>query len=141
VSDGTTYRAVTCKYDNSLAARERFEELTSRDLMARSFVTLKARGDYDPARHGDPDKYPPLSVGERLEILAIGEFLARTYRWAGYVDYALKAGATWAQIAEAAGWPEADVKQAYRNWIEGQHRLWRDHEGQIAWTTPSTSKP
>jgi hypothetical protein len=33
---------------------DRYEELTDRDLMARSIATLRARGEYDEARHRGP---------------------------------------------------------------------------------------
>ena len=33
-------------------AQARYEELTDRDLYARSRAALEARGEYDPARHG-----------------------------------------------------------------------------------------
>jgi hypothetical protein len=127
----TTYYEATSRYEFTIDARERFEELTLRDLMARAQAKLQARGEFDPSEHGDPDKYPPLTVKERLEVLALGEFLARTYRWAGYVDFALQAGATWHQIAEAVNSSEADLKLAYRRWVEGQHQLWADCDGRV----------
>jgi hypothetical protein len=50
-------------------AQARHEELTDRDLYARSRAALEARGEYDPARHGTraPE---PLTVSERLGWLA-----------------------------------------------------------------------
>jgi hypothetical protein len=33
-------------------AQARYEDLTDRDLYARSRAALEARGEYDPARHG-----------------------------------------------------------------------------------------
>jgi hypothetical protein len=55
-------------------AQARYEELTDRDLYARSRAALEARGEYDPATHGTavPE---PLTVRERLELLANGEVL------------------------------------------------------------------
>jgi hypothetical protein len=127
----TTYFQATSRYEFTIDARERFEELTTRDLMARARAKLQARGEFDPAKHGDPDKYAPLSVKERLEVLALGQFLARSYRWAGYVGYALQDGATWQQIAEAVDSSEADLKLAYRRWVEGQRQLWLDCDGRV----------
>ena len=112
-------------------ARERFDELASRDLMARSIATLKARGTYDPARHLDASKYQPLTVAEHLEVLAFGEVLARYYRHPAYVDQAVKAGATWPQIAEAVGSGEAQARQHYREWADGQHDLYLYYKGQF----------
>lgn len=112
-------------------ARERFDELTSRDLMARAYETLKARGTYDPARHGDAGKYQPLTTAEHLEVLASGEVLARHYRHPAHVDQAVKAGATWPQIAEAIGSGEAQARQQYREWADGQHDLYAHYKGQL----------
>jgi hypothetical protein len=112
-------------------ARERFDELTSRDLTARSLATLKSRGTYDPARHTDPGKYPRLTAAEHLEVLALGEVLARHYRHPAYVDQAVKAGATWLQIAEAIGSGEAQARQHYREWADGQHDLYLYYKGQL----------
>jgi hypothetical protein len=114
-----------------IEARERFDELTSRDLMARSLATLKARGTYDPAKHADPGQYQPLTVAEHLEVLAYGEVLARHYRHPASVDRAVKVGATWPQIAGAVGSDEARVRQQYREWADGQHDLYLHYEGKL----------
>jgi hypothetical protein len=118
------YRGIT-------AAREQFDELTSRDLTVRSLATLKARGTYDPAKHADPEKYQPLTVGEHLEVLALGEVLARHYRHPTYVDQAVKVGASWPQIAEAIGSDEPQARQQYREWAVGQHRLHVHYQGKF----------
>ena len=39
------------------------------------------------------------------------------------------AGATWEQIAAAAGGDPDQARQAYREWAEGQHRLRSDFPG------------
>lgn len=111
-----------------LDARDRYHELTQRDLMARSIATLKARGEYDPVKHGS-DGHAPLTLGEHLEVLANGEVVARVYRHPYQVHDALGAGATWEQIAEAAGTEEAKLRAEYREFAEGQHRLWLDGGG------------
>src|SRR5207249_8827975 len=42
---------------------DRYEELTDRDLMARSIASLRARGEYDEAMHPAPDRHrPPAAV-------------------------------------------------------------------------------
>jgi hypothetical protein len=112
-------------------AHERFDELTARELMARSLATLKARGAYDPARHPDPGKYQPLTVAEHLEVLAFGEVLARYYRHPAHVDQAVKAGASWPQIAEAIGSDETQARQQYGEWADGQHDLYAHYEGKL----------
>lgn len=49
----------------------RFGELAGRDLMARAFAALRARGAYDPQRHGSAQDCQPLTTGEQLEMLAL----------------------------------------------------------------------
>ena len=79
----------------------RYEELTGRNLVARSIAALQARGGYDKDKHPDPGEYPPLTAAEHLEMLALGEAIAFYYRHPSQVDGAVRAGATWAQIAAA----------------------------------------
>jgi hypothetical protein len=118
-------------YRGTVNARERFDELTSRDLSVRAYATLRACGTYDPAKHGDASRFQPLTVAEHLEVLAIGEVLARHYRHPAYVDQAVKAGASWPQIAEAVGSDDAQVRQQYREWANGQHNLHIHYEGKF----------
>jgi hypothetical protein len=117
--------------ENFAYQRDHFDALANRDLVARSLATLKARGEYDPARHSDASKYPPLSVDQHLELIARGEVLARHYRHPAHVDNAVKAGATWGQIAAATGSDEARARQSYREWADGQHQLWQHYEGKF----------
>ena len=97
--------------------------------MVRAEETLKARGEYDPAKFGPQGKYQPLTVADRLELVAAGEMLARYFRHPVHVDCAVTAGATWDQIAAAAGSDEASVRHVYREWADGQHELWLRCEG------------
>lgn len=127
----TAYEQEQATYRCTSDARERFEELVNRDLSARAIATLRARGTYDPQRHGDADKYPPLTAEEHLEVLAAGELLARHYRHPALVHYAVLAGASWSQVADATGSNEAVARQAYREWADGQHRLYVDFEGEF----------
>ena len=127
----TTYEQAQATYRCTSDARERFEELDNRDLSARAIATLQARGTYDPQQHGDADKYPPLTAEEHLEVLAAGELLARHYRHPALVHYAVLAGASWPQVAAATGSDEVPVRQAYRQWADGQHRLYTDYEGRF----------
>jgi hypothetical protein len=112
-------------------ARERFDELAGWDVQARAIAKLKARGEFDPARHSDPAKYPPLTLEERLELLALGEIIALHYRHPAQVHHALEAGAAWAQIAAARGTDEAAARRDYRAWADGQHHLWLDYQGEF----------
>ena len=100
----------------------RYEELAVRDLTARSIATLKARGEYDASKHPDPAGYPPLTVAEHLELLALGEAIAFYYRHPAAVDHAVRAGATWEQIAAARDTTAEAARAAYREWAEGQHK-------------------
>ena len=49
----------------------RFGELAGRDLSARAFAAMRARGAHDQQRHGDAGDYQPLTSGEQLEMLAL----------------------------------------------------------------------
>ena len=104
------------------AARERYDELSMQDHLARAHATLKARGEYDPARHGLEDT-EPLSAAEHLELLATTEYLSRAYKPSFEVDRALRAGASWPQVAAALGTDEPSARVAYREWADGQHDL------------------
>ena len=126
-----TYWLAKGEYRGITAARERYDELTSRHHTARAIATLKARGTYDPAKHPDADKCQPLTTSEHLEVLAIGEMLARHYRHPAHVDEAVKTGASWSQIAEAVGSNETQVRQQYREWADGQHWLYAQYEGKF----------
>ena len=125
-----THWDVTSNGRTWLDARDRYDELSQRDLSARARAILVARGEYDPEKHGSSDP-APLTMHEHLEVLANGEAVARVYRHPVQVDHAVQAGATWAQIAEAIGTKEAEVREDYREWAEGQHRLSEDYEGRF----------
>jgi hypothetical protein len=127
----TTYQETSGRYRAAGDARERFEELAVRDVSARAFGALVARGDYDPRIHGDLGGSEPLSVTEHLELLAAGELLARYYGHPAHVHRALQAGATWEQVAAATGRDEAQARRDYRRWAEDEHRLWADCNGEF----------
>ncbi len=115
--------------DGNIAGQmDRYRELAGQDLMARSIATLKARGEWtgDRARALNPGKYPPVTLAEYLEMLAPGERIARYCRHPSQVDKAVKAGASWAQIAAATGTAEDAARAAYLQWAAGQHRLHAD---------------
>lgn len=127
----TTYQQAETGYRSTIDARERHEELTNRDLMVRAYATLKARGTYNPHQHGDAGQYQPLTANEHLELLAAGEMLARYYRHPALVHNAVQAGASWLEIAAATGSDEAKARQRYREWADGQHRLYGDYHGEF----------
>jgi hypothetical protein len=107
----------------------RYQELDDRDSMARSIATLKARGAWKADGSLNPDDYPPLTVAQHLEMLALGEALARYYRHPVQIHHAVLAGATWERIAAAVGSDTDEARLAYRAWAEGQHRLRQDFPG------------
>jgi hypothetical protein len=122
-----TYNDVVRVYGpGTIAARERHDELFKRDCLYRAYARLQATGQYDPARHGTGDT-EPLTAAEHLELLATGEYLSRSYKPIPEVNHALRAGASWAQIAGALGTDEPAAQAAYRTWADGQHDL-------LAWT-------
>jgi hypothetical protein len=125
----TTYQETSGRYAATGDARERFEELVVRDVRARAFMAVVARGDYDPRIHDDADGSESLTVTEYLELLAAGELLARYYRHPAHAHRALQAGATWAQVAAATGRDEGQARRDYREWAEDEHRLWADCNG------------
>jgi hypothetical protein len=116
----TTYNEASGYGWDIVKARARYEELTGRDLYARSRAELEARGKYDPAKHGTGEPQP-LTVDERLELLANGEVLARYYRHPANLVRAAEAGASWEQIGAARGTSAEQARQDYREWAEGQH--------------------
>ncbi len=119
-----TYNEASRRYGSRRhAASERYDELSMRDHLARAHAKLKASGEYDPARHGTRD-IKPLTGGEHLELLATAEYLARSYKPSFEVDLALRAGASWQEVAEALGTDEAAARAAYRAWADGQHDMW-----------------
>ena len=89
------------------SAVRRYEELRARDSLA------------DP---DDPQGPRPLSREEALELLALGEVIARR---AGQgrqltVRTARTAGASWAQIGRSLGATRQSAWEAHRRWIDAQ---------------------
>ncbi len=91
----------------------RWQALENRDTMARSIATLQARGQWGGDRSLNPEDYPALTPAEHLEVIALGEVIARRYRHPCQVHHAVLAGATWSQIAAAAGSGPDEARQAY----------------------------
>jgi hypothetical protein len=123
-----TYDDAARRYGpGTIAARERYDELSMRDHLARAYARLRASDEYDAAKHGAGDT-EPLTAAEHLELLATAEYLARAYKPSFETDNALRAGASWAQVAEALGTGEAAARVTYRAWADGQHDMltWTD---------------
>ena len=108
---------------NIVHQMDRYRELTQHDALAGAIAFGKARGTYQPNQYVNEQECPPLTVAEHLEMIALGERIARYYRHQAQVHHAVMAGATWEQIAAATGGNAGHARQAYREWAEGQHRL------------------
>jgi hypothetical protein len=126
-----TYSDAQSSYRGTADARERFEELDHRHHMVRAEEELKARGEYDAAKFGPEGQYEPLTVADRLELIATGEVLARYYRHPARVHDAVQAGASWQQIAAATGATQDSARQAYCEWADRQHALWQQYGGKF----------
>jgi hypothetical protein len=87
------------------AAVARFEALRRRDSLA------------DP--DGGP---PPLDRWEALELLALGEVIARKVGYGRQLSVrtARTAGASWAEIGTALGTTRQSAWEGHRRWIDGQ---------------------
>jgi hypothetical protein len=122
-----TYNDASTVY-NIVTALERHDELSLRELSARTVTRLRERGEFDPQNTGHQllGESEPLSVAEQLELMATGEVVARHYRHPSDLDHAVKAGATWEQIGDARGQSAEAVRREYRQWAEGQHDLHAD---------------
>lgn len=121
----TAYTVVT--------ARKRYEELAVRDLSAGAAATLRERGEFnaDELGHRLLAESAPLTVTERLALMAAGEVLARHYRHPSMLDQAVKAGATWDQIGAARGTSADQARRDYPEWAEGQHSLQSYEDGRF----------
>jgi hypothetical protein len=105
-----TYEAASSHYTDAGAAYERFTELRMREVCALS---------QDPVLSGGCE---PLTAAEHLEMMAAGEVLARYYqRNQTRIDRAVRAGASWEQVAAATGTTAAHARQEYRDWAGQQH--------------------
>jgi hypothetical protein len=91
-----------------LSAAARFDELSLRDALAS--IT-----DDDAAGSGDP-----LTKEEALELLALGEVIARKAAYGRQltVRSARAVGASWSQIGIALGISKQAAWEAHSQWIE-----------------------
>jgi hypothetical protein len=93
-----------------LSAAVRFDELSLRD--ARAWMA-----EDDAAGSGHP-----LARNEILELLALGELIARKAAYGRQltVRSARAAGASWSRIGAALGISKQAAWEAHSQWIEGQ---------------------
>jgi hypothetical protein len=93
-----------------LSAAARFDELSLRDALASM-------------TEGEPtDSGQPLTREEALELLALGEVIARKAAYGRQltVRSARAAGASWSQIGGALGITKQAAWEAHSQWIEDQ---------------------
>jgi hypothetical protein len=94
--------------------------MTTPDELERQHTLMTAAARYDQLRM--QDTLGTLAAGDALEMLALGELLARK---AGYgrqigVRSARAAGATWTQIGAALGTTKQSAWEAHIRWIDEQ---------------------
>jgi hypothetical protein len=99
-----------------LTAAARYDELRVRDALASPEEAA------DPLLPSPEPEVEPLKREEALELLALGEVIARK---AGYgrqlsVRSARRAGASWSQIGAALGTSKQAAWEAYGRWIDDQ---------------------
>jgi hypothetical protein len=92
------------------------------DALDREHTLHTAVARYDALRTRDALADPALDRAEALELLALGEVIARK---SGYgrqltVRTARAAGASWAEIGRALGTSRQSAWEAHRRWIDGQ---------------------
>jgi hypothetical protein len=97
-----------------LTAVARYDHLSIRD-------TLAPPGD----DNGVDAEVKPLSLDEALELLALGELIARK---AGYgrqlaVRSARANGASWTQVGAALGTTKQSAWEAHSRWLEEQQKV------------------
>ena len=69
-----------------------------------------------------------MSITDHLDLLALGEVLARRLRNQGTVHAAIMAGAQWAELADATGSDAGQMRQDFLRWLSAQ-RAAREDKG------------
>src|SRR3954470_5105533 len=92
------------------------------DALEKELTLAAAVTRFEDLRLRDSLADPPLTRAEALELLALGEVIARK---SGYgrqltVRSARTAGASWAEIGAALGTTRQSAWEAHRRWIDGQ---------------------
>ncbi|XVQ14400.1 hypothetical protein ACQP1W_18230 [Spirillospora sp. CA-255316] len=96
--------------------------LTLRTAIAR-YEDLRARDLFE-----EDDDHEPLSRAEALEMIALGEVIARKARYGRQlaVRTARERGASWSQIGRALGTSKQTAWETHNRWIEQQAEQRRD---------------
>jgi hypothetical protein len=105
-----------------LTAAVRYNELSVRHALAPSPDATVDQGEDGP----HPD-VPSLTREEALELLALGEVIARkaSYGRQLVVRSARAAGASWSQIGAALGTSKQSAWEAHARWIDEQAEIHR----------------
>ena len=99
------------------------------DVLEREHTLATAVLRHDELRHRDSLADPedpagprPLDRVESLELLALGEVIARKTAQGRQltVRTARAAGASWAEIGQSLGMSRQSAWEAHRRWIDGQ---------------------
>jgi hypothetical protein len=93
-----------------LTAVARYDILRTRDALASA-------SSYD-----DDPGLAPLSKDEALELIALGELIARKASYGRQLDVrtARKAGASWAQIGQSLGCTKQAAWETHAKWLDEQ---------------------
>jgi hypothetical protein len=102
--------------------------MVSPDELEQRHTLTTATSRYDSLRMRDalaamdPEKEPPLSADETLEMLALSEVIIRK---AGYgrqsmIRSARAAGASWTRIGTALGTTKQAAWESHQRWIDDQ---------------------
>ena len=105
----------TSAHPTLLTAAARFDQLSMRDALASM------------AEEEAPGSSHPLTREEALELLALGEAIARKAAYGRQltVRSARTAGASWSQIGTALGISKQAAWEAHSQWIDDQAELHR----------------
>ena len=93
-----------------LTAVARYDTLRTRDALASA------------SSYGDDAGLAPLSGDEALEMLALGELIARKATCGRQLNVrtARKAGASWAQIGQSLGCTKQAAWETHAKWLDEQ---------------------
>ncbi|MEU9186582.1 hypothetical protein AB0D14_18960 [Streptomyces sp. NPDC048484] len=117
-----------------MSAAARFDALRTRDALAPSADDEDEDEDNKGGTDGtdEPstvdDDAAPLRRDEALELLALGEVLARKAAYGRQLSVrsARRAGASWSQIGAALGTSKQAAWEAHNRWIDEQAKQDRD---------------
>jgi hypothetical protein len=119
----TTPDSVERQYTLATAVA-RYDDLRARDLLASAAAGMN---------ENDPPGPAPLARQEALELLALGEVIARKAAYGRQLTIrsARTAGASWTQIGAALGTTKQSAWEAHSRWIDqqAQQQGYMGHEG------------